>query len=189
MRIKKFEQFVNEAMATTAHIKVGAEYSIKSGIQDYPPYKVKVTKIVNDGYFVAETIEENKTTEYKGISKGDTHQYSVSTIVEESKEQMSPLNKTIEPKNDLGDKNPKAKEAFDKVVAWSKQKQMKSVDQSPEYGDNDIYIRLWESGILDVIVNISKEKELIELLNQLGGKLQKSHMEEETKGCRLGLSF
>lgn len=186
--IKLFENFINEAMASTAHIKVGEEYNYKSGVQDLPPFKIKVVKIVNDSYFMGEVIEENETTKYKGFKKGEKYQLNTSYIVEETNKQLSPLNKEVEPKNDLGDKNPKAKEAFEKIVAWSKENKLRSIAQSNEYGVNDIYIRLWDNEMLDVIVHKSKNETLKKELSQFGN-IQKNHMDDETNGVRYTVSF
>jgi hypothetical protein len=152
--LKLFENFLNEAMASTAHIEVGEEYNYKSGVQDYPPFKIKVVKIVNDKYFIGEVMEENKTTEYKGMKKGETYQLNTSYIVEETKKQLSAVNKIVEPKNELGDKIPAAKEAFDKLVNWAKENKMRTVDQSSEYSEPDIYIRLWDNGMPHSILNL-----------------------------------
>jgi len=187
--LKLYENFsINEAVASTAHIEVGEEYSYKSGVEGKPPIRIKVVKIVNDNYFVGELLEENETTEYKGWKKGENYQLNTSSIVEESTKKLSALNKIVEPKNDLGDKNKKAKEAFDSVVNWAKENKMRTVDQSNEYGDKDIYIRLWDNGMLDVICNIENEEKVKELLGKFG-KLSKTHVDEEKKGCRYGVSF
>lgn len=180
---------LSEAVASTAHIKVGEQYSYKSGTEGLPPVKIKVVKIVNDTYFVGEILEDNKTTEYKGWKKGDNYQMNVSFIEETSNKQVLVNNPPIEPKNDVGEKNPVATEAFNKLVAWAKQNKLKTVDQSTEYGTDDIYIRLWSNEFLDVIINVSKEKQLTDFLKTLGGKMSKTHMDEEQKGARIGLNF
>ena len=186
--LKLYENFINEAVASTAHIEVGEEYTYKSGIEGKPPVKIKVDKIVNDNYFVGEILEENETTEYKGWKKGEKYQLNTSNIVEESTKKLSALNKIVEPQNSLGDKIPKAKEAFDEVVNWAKENKMRTVGQSNEYGDKDIYIKLWDNGMLDVICNTANEEKVKELLGKFG-KLSKTHMDDETKACRYGISF
>jgi hypothetical protein len=188
---QRFQKLANikEAIASVDHLEVGEEYNYKSGVEGKPPVKIKVTKLVGGKYFVGEILEDNETTKYKGWNKGDKYQLNTSDIVEKSTKEQSANNPVVEPKNDEGEKNPKATEAFNKVAEWAKQNKLKTVGQVSEYGANDIYIRLWSGGFLDTIISTSKEKELVEFLKTLGGKMSRTHMDEETKGARIGLNF
>ncbi len=199
---------IKEGIASSDHLEVGEEYNYGSGIFKgrgegdydqkgnkvegggyYAPVRVKVIKIVGGTKFVGEILEDNETTEYKGWKKGENYQLDTTKILDTSSKQLSALNPIVAPKN--GDeKNPKSTEAFSKVVAWAKENKLRTVEQGVnEYGPNDIYIRNWEGGPLDIIIHTSREEELKKFLNTLGGKMQQSHMDEETKGARLGLRF
>jgi hypothetical protein len=183
------ESQLEEAIASADYLEVGEEYNYSSGVKDLPPFKVKVVKIIGGTKFVGEVLEDNETTDYKGWKKGDRYQLDTTRISDKSNKQLSALNPVIEPKND-DEKNPKSTEAFNKVVAWAKENKLRTVKQEVnEFGPNDIYIRNWSNGPLDIIINTSKEKELIEFLKTLGGKMSKHHMDEETKGARIGLNF
>ena len=92
--IKLFQQFLNEGVEfatdengndieikSTKEIKVGDELYYSANVSGLAPIKVKVTKIVNDGYFIGEIIEiDEKTADYKGWEKGQSFQLSVGYI-------------------------------------------------------------------------------------------------------------
>ena len=66
---------------STDEIKVGDELYYSTNVRGFEPVKVKVTKIVNDGYFIGTIIEiDDKTADYKGWKKGQSFQLSVAYI-------------------------------------------------------------------------------------------------------------
>lgn len=208
------ESQLEEGIASVDHLEVGQTVTMKGGIFKgrgetdynykgekvqgkekeekggyYPPYKVKVIELKKGQSFVGELLEDNETTEYKGFKKGEKLNLNTTNIIETSDKQLSALNPIVAPKND-DEENPKSTEAFNKVVAWAKENKLRTINQGVnEYGPNDIYIRNWKGGPLDVIISTSREEELKKLFQTLGGKMQQSHMDEETKGARIGLNF
>jgi len=77
------KQIIKEEVQSTKEIKIGDIVTYSTNVQGLTPVKVKVTKIVNDGYFIGEIFEVDKeTASYKGWEKGKFFQFAVDFIIQ-----------------------------------------------------------------------------------------------------------